>query len=95
VSVVITETPKFWRFHPVTGADANDFTDELKGATPKQKQDLAEMVRQGAKFYWGLDRTAEGYQRIERSNVEFVLKVIGEVGEWIESAPAQPAGEDS
>lgn len=47
----ITGKQTFWRFHPITGIDANDFTEELRGATPEQKQELAETVRHGAVFY--------------------------------------------
>lgn len=91
-------TQKFYRFHPVTGQDANEF--DTASMQEKDRIELASMVRAGARFYWeGPRKTGEGYLKgygkIERANVEFVLKVLGAKAEWIDTAPAQPVGEDS
>jgi hypothetical protein len=79
----------FYRFHPATGQDANEF--DTASMPEKDRIELAEMVRAGAKFYWeGPGKVGEGYLkgygRIERANVEFVLRVTGVRGEWIETA---------
>jgi len=70
----------FWRFHPVTGADANQF--DTSALSDKQREELVGMVRAGAKFYW--QKTTEtrsdvdqGYVRAEYSNIKFVLDMMG------------------
>ncbi len=67
----------FYRFHPVTGIDANDI--DTKGMPDDVKQELAAMVTSGAKFYWDKD------SRVERANIEFVLKIVGAEYEFIET----------
>lgn len=89
---------RFYRFHPKTGQDANEL--DTGHLTPEQKQELAAMVAAGAKFYWeksddhGIG-VLKGYTRVERQNVSFALKVAGVQFEFVDTAPAQPVGEDS
>lgn len=78
----------FYRFHPVTGADANDF--DTTEWSDKQKAGLAEMIRGGAQFYWErsnepVEKTLQGYTRVERANVTFVLQVTGVPFEFVET----------
>lgn len=89
----ITQVQRLYRFHPAIGMDANDI--DIGNMTADQRAKLAEMIRNGAKFYW--DKTDEtgvgvvaGYVRVERSNIEFVLKALGAKYEFLETAPAQP-----
>jgi len=72
-----------YRFHPETRKDANDFSEHP--LTDQQKQELAEMVRQGAKFYW-IYFDGE-WRRHERTNYAFVARVTGETVSWQDHAP--------
>jgi hypothetical protein len=81
------EKQVFWRYHPVTGEDANDL--EVEHLTPEQRQELAEMIRSGARFYWELRNGA--YGRVERNNIEFVLRVIAIPYEFIDARPEGPS----
>ena len=79
---------KFWRFHPVTGEDANLFdTTQL---SEDERAELAQMVRDGAKFYWEGGHngpgTVQGYSRVEYSNVKFVLDMTGVKYEFLDTA---------
>ena len=70
----------FYRFHPVTGADANIF--DMVGWTAEQKQEMAAMVRCGARFYWKKEGQARRgdpgcYTRVEKRNASFALTVAG------------------
>lgn len=83
---------KFYRFHPITGQDANDLPLEM--LTEEQRIEVAAMVRAGAKFYWDRIDAGEpgpadvqGYTRIEKANVLFVLRVTGLKYEFIDSRP--------
>lgn len=83
---------KFFRFHPVTGQDANDL--DISKLSEGQRSELAEMVRAGAKFYWeGPGKTGEGYVkgygRVEYANVKFVLDVTATPYEFIDTATPQ------
>lgn len=78
----------FYRFHPVTGADANEF--EMEGWNKSQKESLALVFSRGAKFYWGespesLDKTISDYVRVERESTTFVLLITGIPFEFVES----------
>jgi hypothetical protein len=81
------DTVKCYRFHPVTGADANDFNDVPMSES--QKIQVAEMVRSGAKFYWHQHESNQHWTRTERANYAFVLQVAGQSVEWIETATPQ------
>jgi len=73
---------KCYRFHPVTGIDANDLT--VVG-NPEQREEIADMVRAGARFYWHKEPITGGeWGRIERANYAFVKNMMGEPVEWIE-----------
>jgi hypothetical protein len=78
----------FWRFHPITGADANSI--DTSQFTAQQKNELAEMVRAGARFYWEkrspTSDDPEEYGRVEYSNVKFVLDVMGMKYEFLDTA---------
>lgn len=67
----VTEKEIFYRYHPITHQDANIFDTE--GLLDKEKIELAQMIRQGARFYW--KKSIEGYSRCEFSNVKFALDV--------------------
>lgn len=88
-----TQFQRFYRFHPKTGQDANEFELML---TVEQREELASMVRAGAKFYWqktdeiGIG-VVDGYTRVEKTNIEFVLKVTGANYQFFDTAQ----GEDS
>lgn len=80
---------KFWRFHPVTGEDANVFdTTQL---SEDQRAELAQMIRDGAKFYWntaddnGPD-VVQDYGRVEYANIKFVLDATGVRYEFLDTA---------
>jgi hypothetical protein len=73
---------KCYRFHPDTGADANDI--DTSQATEAERIELASLVRAGAKFYWHMEDDGV-WARIERSNYAFVLRVTGQPVEWIEA----------
>lgn len=75
---------RFFRFHPVTGQDANDI--DTSGATQEHKTMLAEMVSAGAKFYWEESPVdAGGFGRVEHSNVKFVLDMTGAKYEFVDT----------
>jgi hypothetical protein len=74
---------KLYRFHPVTGVDAED----MRGEPDEGKQEIAAMIRQGARLYWHLNDAGE-YTRCEKANIGFVLKVMGIPLECIETASA-------
>lgn len=71
-----------YRYHPQTGADAEDIEIPPE-ATEQDRIELAEMRRNGATFWWqenepgdiaaGLER----YSRVERGNITFVMQVFG------------------
>jgi len=72
-----------FRFHPVTGIDANDI--DTSGATEEQRAELAAEVRAGARFYWLKDEGGQ-YERVERSNFDFAIYVsTGVHPEWIDT----------
>ena len=79
---------RFFRFHPVTGQDANELPIELLNVD--QRQELAQMVSNGAKFYWepakdnGPD-VLEGYSRVEHGDMRFVLDATGQPYEFVEA----------
>jgi hypothetical protein len=77
-----------YRFHPVTGEDANDFAGA--GLTDEQKQGLAEMFRNGAQYYWHQMTDGAEWTKLERSNYQFIANVIDEDVEWIDAR--DPAG---
>lgn len=75
-----TRTKHIYRFHPVTGIDAND--PEHFRVSEEHRIEIAEMIRSGAVFYWEwadyLDEHAiEGYRRIEWQNFSFVAFATG------------------
>ena len=65
--------------HPVTGENANDFPPTI---SDEVKAEVAAIFRNGGRFYWhkpdipreGLN---EGYERVEHTNFEFVVRVSG------------------
>lgn len=61
------------RYHPVTGADAEDLPPDL---SESDKIEIAEMRRNGAKFYWQED-TDDGWVRVELITISFIAKVTG------------------
>jgi len=63
---------KLYRFHPQTGADAEDMT----GESDEAKQEIAALIRMGGKLYWHQHDDGE-YGRVEYKNIAFVLSVIG------------------
>ena len=83
------QVQKFWRFHPLTGEDANVF--DTTQISEDQRAELAQMVRDGAKFYWatadeiGLG-TVQGYSRVEYANIKFVLDATGVRYEFLDTA---------
>lgn len=83
-------TERFFRFHPVTKEDANDLPTEKLNI--EQKQELAQMIRHGARFYWEPTSdegpaVVQGYSRIEYANVKFVLDVTGQSYEFVDTHP--------
>lgn len=85
---------KIFRFHPITHQDANDFQSQSSYLTMpvEAKQELAKMIRSGAKFYWikrednepSIEFDIEGYTRVELNNYKFVVDMIGEKLEIID-----------
>lgn len=65
-----------WRFHPVTGQDAEDFSKELVVMPDKDREELAAMSANGATFWWIKDTDGE-IARIEKINYSFVANVMG------------------
>jgi hypothetical protein len=63
---------RLFKFHPHTGIDAEDFS----GFSDQHKQDAAEMMRKGCRFFWQSD-TGEEYHRVELSNFKFVCDMTG------------------
>jgi hypothetical protein len=76
---------KLYRYHPIDGRDAEDFSSELRTATAEQKQELASMIRHGARFYWNQTGDSGVWERVERANIEFVLKVTGRPYEFVDT----------
>jgi hypothetical protein len=88
-----TVKQKFYRFHPKTGADANDF--DFADMPDKARIEIAAMVRAGARFYWEKSTpddhgpgVVKGYNRVEQGNVKFALDVAGIPYEFIDTAPS-------
>ena len=76
---------KLYKFHPVTKTNADDI--DTTGCTDSEKQELATMIRNGAKFYWHVD-DAGNYYRVEYANIAFVIRVTGLKLEVFDSIPA-------
>jgi len=72
---------KLYRFHPITGKNAEDMT----GESDDHKQELARLIREfGCKFYWQMQDDTKEYCRVEYKNIAFVLLAIGVKIECIE-----------
>lgn len=78
-------TVDLYRFHPITGKDANDINTFRM--SDEQKAEVAAMIRAGACFYWQRAKLADhltdapgvvqGYIRIEWNNFSFVAFATG------------------
>jgi hypothetical protein len=77
------DTVRCYRFHPETGADANDI--DKKNMSLAESLSLASTFQGGAKFYWVQYPAGNPWGRVERSNLEFVLNATGTPVEWIDA----------
>lgn len=75
---------KLYKFHPITKENADDIDTSI--LNDEQKQELALMVRNGAKFYWQENEPGddEKFSRVELQNISFVLTMTGVKIERIE-----------
>ena len=82
---------KFYRYHPETGQDAEDFSDvdPVEFKKPKNQVDLKKMRDSGATFWWTNFPDGGSLHRVERINMGFVIKAMGAKAEWIDEKPAE------
>ena len=81
---------KFYRYHPETGQDAEDFCDvSIVHRTPETDKELADMRKNGATFWWTNYPEGKELHRVERINMEFIVKVTGADAEWIDEKPVK------
>jgi hypothetical protein len=79
IAILQQQPITLYQYHPVTGADANDFdfSEFDKSDAEDMKIDLAMQFRHGARFYWRVELDGSSV-RVERGNYEFVCKMIGQ-----------------
>lgn len=80
---------KFYRYHPDTKQDAEDFSDVPPDLfnTPENQKEMDTMRKNGATFWWTNYPEGGEFHRVERINMEFIVKVAGAEAEWIDEKP--------
>lgn len=79
---------KFYRYHPVTGQDAEDLSDiHDYFKTEKSLGELHILRENGATFWWTCYPEGNEIRRVERINMEFIILATGDVAEWITDKP--------
>jgi hypothetical protein len=83
----MSKLAKFYRYHPDTGQDAEDFSDVPGFDTSTNQKELADMKKHGATFWWTNYPEDGELHRVERINMEFIVKVTGAEAQWIDEKP--------